>query len=58
MEHNILMKLNFKLKSNTLAFWVDYFTLKWDTFVDSQRGIEAQREIGLATKVVLRSADG
>ena len=37
MEQNILKKLNYRLKSNTLAFWVDYFTLKWDEFTNSEQ---------------------
>lgn len=34
MERRILLSLNFKLKANTLPFWIDYFSLKWDNFVD------------------------
>jgi hypothetical protein len=52
------VKLNFKLKSNTLAFWVDYFSLKWDAYTESSNGREAMREAKFNVAVSLRSSDG
>lgn len=59
-EKAILTKLNFRLKSNTLAFWVDYFSLKWDTFLTSVEGEQIMREAHFEQdkKVKLRSSDG
>jgi len=37
-EKAILTKLNFRLKSNTLAFWIDYFSSQWDLFIESKDG--------------------
>ena len=33
MERKILINLNFKIKVNTLPFWLDFFSLNWDKFV-------------------------
>ena len=58
MEQQILMKLHFKLKSNTLVFWVDYFTLKWDAFVTSVHGTSLMSQADLRNKILLRDSDG
>lgn len=57
-EKAILTKLNFRLKSNTLAFWIDYFTSKWDLFIESKDGLDAMKEANIETKLKLRSSDG
>lgn len=52
------MKLNFRLKSNTLAFWIDYFSLKWDNFVDSIEGDRIIKQANLDMKIKLRISNG
>ena len=32
MQNKVVVKMNFKLSFNTLSFWVDYFSQKWDDF--------------------------
>ena len=35
-ESVVVLGLNFKLNFNTLPFWCDYFSQKWDAFVESR----------------------
>jgi hypothetical protein len=57
-EKLILVSLNFRLKSNTLAFWIDYFSLKWDTYIRSADGRTAMAEAQVDIGFELRGADG
>ena len=35
------LKKQIELKSNTVAFWIDYFSMKWDLYVESVEGRKA-----------------
>lgn len=50
-EQEIVIKLNFRLKSHTISFWVDYFSTKWD------RDIE-KKENNSMSVLKLRSSEG
>jgi hypothetical protein len=57
-EKLILVSLNFRLKSNTLAFWVDYFSLKWDAYIHSSEGLATITEAKVNIGIELKGADG
>ena len=58
MEKTIIVHLNFKLIRNTLIFWIDYFSARWDAYVEKSKTKENFIMLGLNSIIVLRNTAG